>query len=295
MEWIRQLQEALNYIESHLLEEISYESVASHIYMSPYAFHRAFSLMADMTAAEYIRRRRLSLAAHDLQTTDISVIDAALKYGYESPESFSKAFSRFHGVTPRQAKTPGTPLRMFNPLTIKVTLDGGTILEYRIVKKEAMKFIALIRSFPNEIVSDESDHSIPDFWDECLARGLIEPLLRLHPAGKRDLYGLCSPKVDDDGCFRYGIGIPADDSVHLPDAEALSAEGFAVWNTEPAEYAVFKCIGTDGDCITQAWNRFYREFLPQTGYRQTELTDFEVYPEPGEKGLFCELWIPIER
>ena len=151
MEWIRQLQRALEYIETHLTEEISYEDVAAHIYMSSYNFHRTFSLMAGMTATEYIRNRRLSLAAHELQTGEISVLEAALKYGYDTPESFSKAFSRFHGVTPRQAKMPGTPLRMFNPLTIKVTLDGGTIMDYRMVKREALIRCALpaaaVRSF----------------------------------------------------------------------------------------------------------------------------------------------------
>ncbi len=294
MEWIRQLQRALEYIETHLTEEISYEDVAAHIYMSSYNFHRTFSLMAGMTATEYIRNRRLSLAAHELQTGEISVLEAALKFGYDTPESFSKAFSRFHGVTPKQAKLPGTPLRMFNPLTIKVILDGGTIMEYRIVKKEAMKFIALVRSFPNEIINDETDHSIPDFWDECHARGLTEPMRRLYPEGKRNLYGLCSPKTDDDNRFRYGIGILMDETVPLPGAEELSAAGFTLWEVEPAEYAVFLCKGTDGDCITQAWNRFYREFLPQTGYRQSEQTDFELYPEQDQDGIFCELWIPVE-
>ena len=295
MEWIRQLQRALEYIETHLTEEISYEDVAAHIYMSSYNFHRTFSLMAGMTATEYIRNRRLSLAAHELQTGEISVLEAALKYGYDTPESFSKAFSRFHGVTPRQAKTPGTPLRMFNPLTIKVTLDGGTIMDYRMVKREALKFWALVRPFRSESAEDPTDHSIPDFWDECMQKQLLCPLYANFPQGKQDLYGLCSPKTDDTGCFRYGIGMLLDESAPLPDEAALIAAGFTLWEAEPAEYAVFRCEGTDGDCITQAWNRFYREFLPQTGYIQTDLTDFELYPEKGEDGLFCELWIPIER
>ena len=168
-------------------------------------------------------------------------------------------------------------------------------MEYRIVKKEAMKFIALVRSFPNEIINDETDHSIPDFWDECYDCGLIEPLRRLYPKGKRDLYGLCSSKLDDDNRFRYAIGMLIDDTIPLPIAEELSASGFTIWETGPAEYTVFLCKGTDGSCIAQAWNRFYREFLPQTGYHQSEQTDYELYPERNEGGLFCELWIPIER
>ena len=295
MEWIRQLQQALSYIEKHLTEEISNEDVARQVYRSGYSFHRAFSLMAGMTANEYIRNRRLSLAAHELQTTEISVIDAALKYGYDTPESFSKAFSRFHGVTPRQAKAPGTPLRMFNPLTIKVTLDGGTVMDYRIVQKDSLKFWALVRPFRSESPEDPTDHSIPVFWDECIQKQLLRPLYDCFPEGKQNLYGLCSPKTDDTGCFRYGIGMLLDEPLPPADEADLIAAGFTLWEAEPAEYAVFRCEGTDGDCITQAWNRFYREFLPQTGYRQTEQTDFELYPAKEEDGLFCELWIPIKR
>lgn len=296
MEWIRQLQHAVSFMEEHLLEDISYKDVAASVYMSGYSFHRTFSLMAGMTANEYIRNRRLSLAAQEFQQSDLSVLDAALKYGYETPESFSKAFARFHGVTPRQAKVKGTPLRMFNPLVIKITMEGGTIMDYRVVKQGKQRFIALVRPFPNEIISDENDHSIPDFWGECHQKQLVEPLRHLRPEGKRDLYGLCSPKKDGSEFFTYGIGVMIDgdtDVSHLN--ELIMMHGYQIWETEPAEYAVFKCIGEDGDCISQAWSRFYREFLPQSGYTQTELTDYEIYFEQGEKGLFCELWIPVER
>lgn len=295
MEWIHQLQEAVNYIEAHLLEDINYEDAARWVHMSGYGFHRTFSLMAGMTANEYIRCRRLSLAAQELQTTDISVIDAALKYGYETPESFSKAFSRFHGSTPRQAKSLGTPLRMFNPLAIIVTMRGGTIMDYRIVKKGAERFIALVRSFPCTIINDDSDHSIPDFWDECGRLGLVECLRELRPEGRRDLYGLCSPKKDEDENFSYGIGVIVDGDTDVTDMDSMLARGYTVWETEPAEYVVFRCMGNDGDCISKTWNRFYKEFLPQSGYEQTELTDYEIYFERGEEGLFCELWIPVER
>lgn len=91
--------------------------------MSGYQFHRTFSFITGMTTNEYIRKRRLTLAAQELQTTDISVIDAAYKYGYESPEGFSKAFSRFHGSTPKQAKKKGATLHLFNPLVIKIILE----------------------------------------------------------------------------------------------------------------------------------------------------------------------------
>ncbi|MBE6759561.1 MAG: AraC family transcriptional regulator [Ruminococcaceae bacterium] len=295
MEWINQLQEAVGFMEAHLLEDINYEDVARWVHMSGYSFHRTFSLMSGMTANEYIRCRRLSLAAQELQQTDISVIDAALKYGYETPESFSKAFSRFHGSTPRQAKSGGAPLRIFNPLVIRITLEGGTAMDYRIVKEEKQAFLALVRSFPCSIINDDSDHSIPDFWGENETQAMIGKLVQLRSKGRRDIYGLCSPKRDDDDTFRYGIGILVDGETDADGVEQLLAQGCTLWETEPAEYVVFKCMGNDGDCISETWAHFFREFLPGSGYDQTELTDYEIYRDQGEEGLFCELWIPVAK
>ncbi len=116
-----------------------------------------------MTANEYIRNRRLTLAAQELQTTNLSVIDPAYKYGYESPENFSKAFSRFHGSTPKQAKKPGAKLRLFNPLVIKITMEGGSIMDYRMEHRGPQQFLAMVGAFSNEIINDDNDHSIPDF------------------------------------------------------------------------------------------------------------------------------------
>ena len=295
MEWIRQLQEAINFMETHLLEKINYETVAASVYMSGYSFHRCFSMMAGMTANDYIRQRRLSLAAQELQSGGISVLDAALKYGYETPESFAKAFARFHGITPRQARQPGATLRMFNPLVIKITLEGGTVMDYKIIRQEGQPFLALVRAFPNSIINDDSDHSIPDFWDECNERNLLEPLVRLCPEGKCDLYGLCSPKVDEEANFEYGIGVLVDSDTDAETVENCLKKGFRLWKTEPMDYVVFDCVGEDGDCISRMWQKFYHEFLPQSGYEQTECTDYEIYFEKPRPGVFCELWIPVKK
>ena len=292
---IQLIQQAICYMEEHICEDINYMDVAKSVHMSSYNFHRTFSFIAGMTANEYIRSRRLTLAAQELQTTDISVIDAAYKYGYESPESFSKAFLRFHGSTPRQAKQKGAKLHLFNPLVIKMILEGGSIMDYRMEHKGKQKFLALVRAFPNEIVSDDNDHSIPDFWTECYEKNLIEPMKLLRVAGKRDLYGLCSPVIDDDGCFNYGIGILLDADTDMAEAEKFKNSGYFLWETEPADYVVFKCFGPNGDCLSETWSKFFKEFSPQTGYSQTDDTDFEIYFENGESGLFCELWVPIRK
>lgn len=289
------LQQAILFMEQHLLEDINYEDAARSIYMSSYNFHRTFSFMTGMTVGEYIRGRRLSLAGQELQQTDISVIDAAYKYGYDTPESFSKAFSRFHKVTPKQARQKGAILHLFNPLVIKITVEGGSVMNYRMESRGGQKYIALVRAFPNEIANDENDHSVSDFWGECYGNNKIEPLLSMRPQGKRDLYGLCSPTVKDETHFHYGIGVLMDEETDVSTLDKLLADGYSLWETKPMDYAVFKCMGEDGQCIGETWSKFFKEFVPQTGYVQTEDTDFEIYYEKGEDGLFCELWIPVKK
>ena len=289
------IQQAICYMEAHLEEDITYVDVAKSVHMSGYNFHRTFSFVTGMTVNEYLRHRRLTLAAQELQTTDRSVMEVAAKYGYESPESFAKAFSRFHGVAPKQAKRKGTRLRLFNPLVIKMVLEGGNVMDYRMEHREQQRFLALVRAFPNEAGSDDSDQSIPDFWTECDEKGLLNAMKQLRPAGKRDLYGLCSPVQEGETHFRYGIGILLDGETDQAALDEFLGKGCQVWETEPADYAVFQCFGPDGDCLGETWSKFFKEFAPQTGYAQTDGTDYEIYLEKGESGLFCELWIPVKK
>ncbi len=289
------IQQAVRYMEEHILEDISYADAARNVHMSSYNFHRTFSFVTGMTANEYIRKRRLTLAAIELQTTNLSVIDAAYKYGYESPESFSKAFSRFHGSTPKQAKHKSAKLHLFNPLVIKIMVEGGSIMDYKIEHKEGQQFLVLVKSFPNEIINDDNDHSIPDFWTECFKKDLIGPMKQLRTEGKRDLYGLCSPVKENGTHFNYGIGILIDEDTDHAKLKHFVNNGYTIWKTAPADYAVFKCFGPDGDCLGETWSKFFKEFVPQTGYAQTDDTDFEIYFEHGENNLFCELWVPVRQ
>ncbi len=292
---IQLIQRAICYMEEHIYEVMDYADVAKYVSMSSYNFHRMFSFVVGMSASEYIRNRRLTLAAIELQTTNISVLDVAYKYGYETPESFSKAFCRFHGVTPKQAKQKGAKLHLFNPLVIKIILEGGNIMDYRMEHRERQRFLALVKAFPNEIINDDNDHSIPDFWAECYDKNRIEPMKILRAEGKRDLYGLCSPVEGGETHFNYGIGIVLDADTDLEQSKQLVKEGYSIWETEPADYAVFQCFGVDGDCLGETWSKFYKEFVPQTGYVQTDDTDYEIYFERGESGLFCELWVPVKK
>lgn len=296
MSWTKLLQQAINYMESHLLEKINYEDVAKKVHMSCYNFHRTFSLMAGMTANEYIRNRRLSLAGQELQLTDSKIIDVAYKYCYETPESFAKAFSRFHGVSPKLAKKKGTELCLFNPLVIKIILEGGNTMNYRIEEMGKQRFIAKVRSFNNEIINEVDNHDVPDFWGECHEKHLIDEIKNMRKDGKKDLYGLCSPTKENYTTFDYGIGVIIDEDTCIDNEEAMLQKGYRIWEVNSGTYVVFKCYGDNGDCISEMWSRFFKEFLPQSAeYEQTEDTDYEIYFDKGEPGLFCELWIPINK
>lgn len=147
MDWLKAIQNAIDYIENHLTEELDYDEIARNGFSSSYHFQRVFGILCGYTLGEYIRFRRLTLAARELNQTDIKVIDAAVKYGYDSPDSFTKAFSKFHGITPSEAKKNGAKLNSFSRLTIKITLEGGNTMNYEIKTKPEMKFLGLKRHF----------------------------------------------------------------------------------------------------------------------------------------------------
>ena len=295
MEWIESLQKAITYMEEHLFEDINYEDVARQVHISSYEFHRAFSFVTGMTANAYIRNRRLSLAGNELVKSDARITDLAMKYGYDTPESFTKAFTRFHGIAPKTAREQAGKLVLFNPLTITLDVKGGKSMDYRIVQTKEKKFLALVREFSNGIINDEANHDVADFWGECNSNQMLSPIWMLREDGKRDLYGLCSPTTEGKDTFEYGIGIIIDEDTADFDQAELEKKGFVIWDVNPGTYVVFDCVGENGDCITQTWSMFYKEFLPQMGYEASQETDYELYYDGTRPDIFCELWIKKKK
>lgn len=285
MDFIQSLQQAINYMEEHILDPITYEDVAKHVHMSNYHFHRTFRLLIGITANEYIRNRRLSMAGQELSVSNVKVIDIALKYGYESPESFTKAFSRFHEVTPNVARRTGMKLKSFNRLLIKIKLEGGTVMDYRIEERKEFKLLSKVKKFRNETILEEGNTEIPDFWKVCGDNGTFS-VLKKHTQN-HDIYGACAPISEGSTHFDYGIGMvyTGDD---IP-------EGFTLWEVKPSLWAVFKCIGETGECIGETWAKIFQEFLPSSEYRMLEDTDFEFYQADNNTDCFCEIWIPVEK
>lgn len=285
MDYIQSMQKAIEYMEDHILEPINYEDVAKVVYMSNYHFHRLFSMLTGITANEYIKSRKLSMAGQELILSSAKIIDISYKYGYESPESFTKAFTRFHGVTPNVAKRSGMELKSFNRLVIKIILEGGIIMDYRIEKRESFTLIAKVEPFDNEVAAALNDsNEIGKFWKRCGDNGTLD-ILRKNTKS-HELYGACGPVTKESTYFEYGIGMEYVGG-DIP-------EGFRLWEVKPTLWAVFKCVGNDPNCIGEVWGRIFNEFLPSSDYEMLDDTDFELYPSK-TCDYFCEIWIPVKK
>ena len=142
MDWVNAIEKAIQYIENHLVEDITVKDVAKYVHISEFYFQKGFAMLCGFTISEYIRKRRLSLAGNEIAGSDIKIIDIAIKYGYDSPDSFTKAFTRFHGVTPTVARKKHTTLKSFAPLKLTIALEGGYLMDYKIERKKAFKVIA---------------------------------------------------------------------------------------------------------------------------------------------------------
>ncbi len=288
MDWLTGIQNAIQYIEEHITEEINYEEVAKKAFCSSYYFQRIFSILCGLNLGEYIRNRRLTLAGNELNATDGKIIDIALKYGYESPESFTRAFSRFHGITPTEAKKNGSKLKSFSRLSMKIILTGGNIMNYKIIKMEAFDIIEKVEK--HTIENSENAKSIPDFWARSHQDGTIKKLLDT-TIDKTFLYGICYGNSQENAkTFDYAIATKWDKKSKVPD-------GFRK-NTIPARiWAIFECKGAMPKAIQELWKKIVTEFFPTSGYQPTCELDIEVYSEGDMESseYYSEIWIPVTK
>ncbi len=271
------------------------EDVAREVHLSPFFLQRGFSLMTGYGIGEYLRNRRLYEAALDLQRGPEKVIDIAFKYGYETPESFAKAFARFHGATPTQVRE-GAPTRTFLPLTIQITIQGGNQMDCKITPMFPFKVIGFQKEFDYETAYAE----IPRFWDEICEKYANNVYAGNDPANPYEQalvdncigeYGVC---IDDIGCgkFRYLIaGKYTGGSV---------PEGMALYEFPRGEWAVFDCIGPNPQTLQSVNTRVFREWLPANpDYELCGNATVEWYDcingEPTDPDYHSAIWVPVKR
>ncbi|MGN0968199.1 MAG: effector binding domain-containing protein [Oscillospiraceae bacterium] len=288
MDWIMGIQRALDYTEAHLTEEIDYAVVAKQACSSVFHFQRMFSMLCGFTLGDYIRMRRLTLAANDLIQTNDKVIDIALKYGYETPESFSRAFVRFHGITPTDARH-GKNVKSFSRLTVKLILSGGSTMDYRIEKKDAFQIICK-RKHVTKPQGDTATADISAFWNECSSDGTIPALCGYMPEqpSLKGLLGICFSKDMSESGFPYGIG------AEYNGAPVLNHD-FDVVEIPAYTYAVFPCKGQMPDAFKRVYQQICSEFFPQSNYEYGCGVELEVYPSANvqDPNYTCEIWIAV--
>ncbi len=289
MDWITGIQRALDYTEEHLTEEIDYEAVAEQAYSSTFHFQRMFTMLCGFSLGDYIRMRRLALAAEELIRTGGKVIDIALKYGYDTPESFSRAFVRFHGITPTDARHGGN-VKSFSRLSVKLILSGGSMMDYRIEKKEAFRVVCRKKQVKKP-QGDTATADISAFWNECGNDGTIQEICKY---GRFDNFngvlGVCFSGEMADSGFPYGIGAEYNG---LP----LNDEGLAIVEIPAHTYAVFQCKGKMPEAFKKTYQQICTEFFPQSNYEYGNGIELEVYPsaEVHDPDYTCQIWIAVNE
>lgn len=275
--WNDGIANAIAYIEDNLTEDLGITEIADRTNVSSFYFQKIFHVLCGLTVGEYIRARRLTLAAQELCSSDIKVIDAALKYGYDSPDSFARAFTKFHGISPSAAREKGSSLNSVAPLKIKLTLEGGTMLEYKIVEKAQFTVMGRCRKFNTETSYDE----IPAFWKEHVESGQNKIVC--------GMYGIC---MDIDGKnFDY-----------------LIADNYIPWNEIPEGYetkiipegtwAIFPCRGALPKALQNVNTKIWSEWLPSCKtYKLAGNYNIELYTPLCENpdDNYSEIWIPVEK
>lgn len=283
MEWTKAISAAIEYIESNLTEDISAEDVARQVNISSFYFQKGFSLLCGCTVMEYIRSRRLALAAGEL-THGAKVIDTAVKYCYDSPDSFAKAFYRFHGATPSAVQKNSAVIKAFAPLKISLTLKGGQTMDYRIVKKGSFAVLGAMKKFTYE----NAQTDIPKFWDEHYQKG----------NGKyvSGMFGVCIDGEMRNSDFDYLIADVYNPSMDIPD-------GFVTKTIPEFTWAVFPIMGAMPDALQDVNKKIFSEWLPAlgdydiaAGYSVEMYDDPKKYPKGTEdNNYYSEIWVPIKK
>lgn len=278
------MNQAMIYIEQHLTEEIDIAQLARITGCSAYHFTRMFSFIAGIPLSEYIRRRRLTAAAFELQNGDSKVIDIAMKYGYDSPTSFHRAFQTLHGVPPKAARAKGTKLKSYPVISFHLSIKGDVQMNYRIVEKDEMLLVGIKKKMAL-VDGDEDFNAIFDMWAE-LAQEKAAEMMSL---SNGEIDGLIGISANNNGeTVDYYIACTTDET---------QASGLETLHIPPATWGVFESVGPLPDALINTWKRIFSEWFPASGYECAELPTLELYSDgdSSAEDYRCELWLPLRK
>lgn len=284
MDPIDRMNQAIDYVEKHMTDDLDYQEIAKIACCSMYHLQRMFPFLTGVTLSEYVRRRRLTLAAYELQNSNVKVIDLALKYGYDSPESFTRAFQNLHGTTPTAARNVGTKLKAFSRITFQISIKGASEMNYRIEELEEFSVVGL----QHRVNTEEAFNIVPQLWADAGPSGLFEKLWEIrsddHPI--RGILGVCAD--GDHGNneeFNYIMSM-------VSSGNRVPPEGLVKRDFPKTTWAVFE-TGEGAEGIGELWQRLYSEWVPTAAYDLAYLPAIECYLPPEENKN--ELWVPVVR
>ena len=282
MDYLNRMNKAIEYIENNLDGEIDYTIAANQACCSVSYFQRVFSFIADVPLSEYIRRRRMTLAAFNLRYSDEKIIDLAIKYGYESPDSFSRAFQSVHGVTPSLARNPGITLKAYPRISFLISIKGDVEMNYRIEEKEEFSIVGIKRHYQGPA---DNESAVPVFWNELYEKGIIEQLGKMSNGSMKGVHGfiqvLGEEKVD------YTIACVSDKEPPI---------GMNSYTIPKSIWAVFEITGPVNTAMGTAWKRIFTEWLPTSNYKYAETIDIECFRYGEDKSAEdykFEVWLPV--
>ncbi len=278
MEWIDRLNEAMDDIEKHLTDKVDYDRLSRIACCSSYHFQRMFAYMAGITLSEYIRRRKMSLAAVDLQSGEEKIIDIAQKYGYQSPTAFNRAFRSVHGIAPSAVKKEGVCVKSYPPIVFQIMVKGAQVMDYRIETKEAFRIIGVSAPLEKEI--EKNFMVVPNLWQEASQNGTVEKLAQMMDHEPMGLLGISV--CNDKEPWRYFIAV----------ASSKEEPAFEDYVIPAATWAVFPGEGTN-QSVQELERRIVTEWLPTSGYEYAEAPDIEVYLNADPQNAKYEVWIPV--
>lgn len=286
MDLLEKMNGALNYIEENLTNDIDFKEVARLAFCSEYHFKRMFSFLAGVTLSEYIRRRRLTLAAFELNNSNIRIIDVAIKYGYSSPDSFTRAFQSLHGVTPSEARNNGQSLKAYPRMTFQLSIKGGSEMNYRIEEKEAFRIVGIKKRVP--LIYHGVNPEIASMWKSLNGETInkLKKLSNVEPLGLLSASTNFSEGRLEKGELDHYIGVAT--TKECPDNLTQLEVPASTW-------AVFEAVGPFPDTLQDVWGRIYSEWFPSSNYEQTEGPEILWNEDKNVTSptFKSEIWIPI--
>ncbi|MGG0259957.1 AraC family transcriptional regulator [Bacillus mycoides] len=287
MDSLKNMNAAMQYIEDNLTHEIDFKEVAKITFCSEYHFKRMFSFLAGISLSEYIRCRRLTLAVFELKDSNAKVIDVAIKYGYNSPDSFTRAFQNLHGITPSEARSTSRSLKAYSPMTFQLSIQGGNEMNYRIEEKGPFQIIGIQKRVP--IVFNGVNEEIASMWKSLDSQSIetLKSLSNIEPTGIISAStNFSEGRMEEKGELDHYIGVATTKDC---------PKQFKQLEVANSTWAIFEAVGPFPDALQNVWGRIYSEWFPSSNYELAEGPEilWNESKDVSSPNFRSEIWVPV--